>query len=107
MYASDSGVRHGKSFVISSPMERFPPLMAIFPFTDSDLVKIEYEFSAGIMNMVSKFISGRFEKSSRYIKPWILLRNTFGFKKLVRVTPEKRINPSLYDTSLKSLITLM
>jgi hypothetical protein len=60
-----------------------PPLMAIFPFTDSDLVKIEYEFSADIMNMVSKFIDGRFEKSSRHIKPRILLWNTFGFKKLV------------------------
>jgi hypothetical protein len=39
-----------------------PPLMAIFPFTDSDLVKIEYEFTAGIMNMVFKAIDSRFEK---------------------------------------------
>jgi hypothetical protein len=83
------------------------PLMAIFPFTDSDLVKIEDKFSAGIMNMVSKSINGRFEKSSRHIKPRILLWNTSGFKKLVRVTPEKRINPSSYDTSPKSLVALM
>jgi hypothetical protein len=70
-----------------------PPLLAIFPFTDSDIVKIEYEFSAGIMNMVSKSIDGRFEESSRHIKPRVLLWNTFVFKKSVRVTPEKRINP--------------
>jgi hypothetical protein len=84
-----------------------PPLMAIFPFTDSDLVKIEDGFSAGTMNMVSKSIGGRFEKSSRHIKSRILFWNTFGFKKLVRVTPEKRINPSVYDTPPKSLVALM
>jgi hypothetical protein len=84
-----------------------PPLMAIFPFTDSDLVKIEYEFSAGSMNMVSKSIDGRFEKSPRHIKPRILLWKTFGFNMLVRVTPEKRIDPSSCNTSPKSLVALM
>jgi hypothetical protein len=83
------------------------PLMAIFPFTDSDLVKIEYEFSAGMMNMVSKSIDDRFKKSSRHIKPRILLWKTFGFRKLVHVTREKRINPSSCDTSPKSLVALM
>jgi hypothetical protein len=84
-----------------------PPLMAIFPFTNSDLVKMEYEFRAGIMNMVSKSIDDRFEKSSQRIKPRILLWNTFGFKKLVRVTPKKRINPFSCDISPKSLVALM
>jgi hypothetical protein len=35
------------------------------------------------------------------------LWNTFGFKKPVRVTPEKRINPFSYHTSPKSLVALM
>jgi hypothetical protein len=43
--------------------------MAIFPFTDSDLAKIKYEFGAGIMNIFSKSVDGRFEKNSGHFKP--------------------------------------
>jgi hypothetical protein len=59
------------------------------------------------MNMISKSIKPRLEKDSRNFKPWIILWNTFGFKKLFRTTRQKRINLSSCDALPESLITFL
>jgi hypothetical protein len=52
----------------------------VFPFADSNLIKVEHKFSASLMNMISKSIKPRLEKDSMNFKSWILLWNTLGSK---------------------------
>jgi hypothetical protein len=76
----------------------------VFPFADSNLDKVEHQFSVSLMNMISKIIKPRLEKYSRNFNSWILWWNTFGFKKLFRMARHKRVNPSFCDTLPKTLI---
>jgi hypothetical protein len=57
--------------------------------------------------MVSTSIMPRLEKNSRNFKSWILLWNTFGFKKLFRMTRQKRVNPFSCDDLPESLIAFL
>jgi hypothetical protein len=79
----------------------------VFPFTDSNLIKVELKFSAGLMNMISKSIKPRLETDSTNFKSWILLCDTLGFKKLFRMTRQKSVNPSSCDALPGSLITFV
>jgi hypothetical protein len=79
----------------------------VFPFTDSNLVKVEHKFSTSLMNMISKSIKRRLEKDSMNFKSWILLWNTLGFKKLFCMTRQKSVNPSSCDALSESLMTFV
>jgi hypothetical protein len=68
---------------------------------------VEHKFSASLMNMIWKSIKPRLEKDSRNFKSWILLWNTFGFKKLFRMIRQKRVNLPSHDALPESLITFM
>jgi hypothetical protein len=83
-----------------------PSQATVFTFADSNLVKVEHKFRASLMNMVSTSIMPRLEKNSRNFKSWILLWNIVGFKKLFRMTRQKRVNLSSCDAFLESSITL-
>jgi hypothetical protein len=70
---------------------------------EQPLVKVEHKLSASLMNMISKSIKPRLEKDWRNFKFWILLWNTFGFKKLFHMARQKRVNPSSYYALPESL----
>jgi hypothetical protein len=59
---------------------------AVFPFADSNLVEVEHKFSATLGEKLEEF------------QVLDSLRNTFGFKKLFRMTGQKRVNPSFHST---------
>jgi hypothetical protein len=40
----------------------------VFPFADSNLVKVEHKFSASLMDMISKSVTPRLEKDWRNFK---------------------------------------